>query len=781
MIFNIPELYKQKRALKAVRRSFRTISRQRSFPTLLALALIISGTFGGYFSLHAATSVRRAPIVFQGRISDANYVPVADTSSRNMAFRIWNHATTALIANCLWETGDSDADGATRGSSTTEGASNCSVSTPDDTKGVAITIARGVFSVALGDTSTSNNMPSLPRDFDNQSSEVYYLEVSVKNDSGTYEVLSPRIRMSAVPYAYNSDELDALDSASFLRADANTTLTQPNATSGSSPALTITGGGHTTLAISTEASDINFNLARTVQFTGSSSAGGANITNQRAVRIQAPTYSFSTVSSAQTQTIANAATLSIEGMPIAGTNAAITGSTALWITGSTTSPTAGGRLLQVSYPSATTLAASSTLIGSYLDIKNLTATSSEVYGYYVNTPIVNNSTTSNGAAYGMFVDGYQDASVRLTHSGVSGTDTWYGVRVYMPNQSTSAVTSVGLSIERPASEDSGSTYALTTNTNAGNIGLGSLTPTSYLTVTQPVITTGSPTTMTVTGGAHTALTLSTEAPDVNFNLARTVQFATGALTTQRAMLIQAPTYGFVGASTITNAATLTVLNAPKAGTNATLTNTSALWLQGDSTMTRGRFLRMGYPAGTTLTQSAGALMGLDLDLNPTSGITLTTGSNAVIGVELNMPIVAAAQAATGATHTALNIDSAEWSTTSGTNNWKGVSIDMPDITQGGTSVLTSIGVYISGGTVTSGTSYALITSSTAGNVGIGTSTPQSALQVNSGYIQFPYVSSAPAGTDCDAAAEGGRVTVYDNGGGAAQLYVCDGAAGWVVK
>ena len=97
-----------------------------------------------------------------------------------------------------------------------------------------------------------------------------------------------------------------------------------------------------------------------------------------------------------------------------------------------------------------------------------------------------------------------------------------------------------------------------------------------LTLTQAVATSSSPTAFTLTGAAHTTLTLSTEATDVNFNLARTVQFATGALTTQRAMRIQAPTYGFVGASTITTASTLSISGAPVAGTNATITNAYAL-------------------------------------------------------------------------------------------------------------------------------------------------------------------------------------------------------------
>ncbi len=99
------------------------------------------------------------------------------------------------------------------------------------------------------------------------------------------------------------------------------------------------------------------------------------------------------------------------------------------------------------------------------------------------------------------------------------------------------------------------------------------------TITQAVSTSGSPRALSVTGGAHTTLALSTEAPDVEFALARAVQFATGALTTQRAVKITAPTYGFVGASTISDAATLAISGPPVAGTNATITRSMALWIE----------------------------------------------------------------------------------------------------------------------------------------------------------------------------------------------------------
>lgn len=92
-------------------------------------------------------------------------------------------------------------------------------------------------------------------------------------------------------------------------------------------------------------------------------------------------------------------------------------------------------------------------------------------------------------------------------------------------------------------------------------------------------TSGSPSLLTVTGPAHTTLTASTEAIDLNFNLARTVQFAAGAITTQRAVVFQAPTYSFTSASTITTAATVAITGPPTAGANATLTTPLSLFVQ----------------------------------------------------------------------------------------------------------------------------------------------------------------------------------------------------------
>jgi len=63
-----------------------------------------------------------------------------------------------------------------------------------------------------------------------------------------------------------------------------------------------------------------------------------------------------------------------------------------------------------------------------------------------------------------------------------------------------------------------------------------------------------------------------------------------------------------------------------------------------------------------------------------------------------------------------------------------------------------------------------------GNVGIGTASPQSALQVM-GYVQLDTLTAAPPAADCDAASERGRmkVDIVNN-----MLYICTNS-GWVSK
>ncbi len=121
---------------------------------------------------------------------------------------------------------------------------------------------------------------------------------------------------------------------------------------------------------------------------------------------------------------------------------------------------------------------------------------------------------------------------------------------------------------------------------------------------------------TVTTPADTALTASTEFSSVVLDCSATRQWSTGALTNQRAVRVLAPTIGFVGASTLTNAATLYVDREPQAGTNATITNSYALWVDagvsrfdGNVSLTDGANVLVGATTGTKFATATTDKMG----------------------------------------------------------------------------------------------------------------------------------------------------------------------------
>lgn len=103
----------------------------------------------------------------------------------------------------------------------------------------------------------------------------------------------------------------------------------------------------------------------------------------------------------------------------------------------------------------------------------------------------------------------------------------------------------------------------------------------------------------ITPVANTGQTASTEINGFTYD-AYTKQWETGALTNQREFVVNAPTYAFVAASTITNAATLYVSGAPIAGTNATITNQYSIWTGGGTIRYDGSGVALGGGSTATL-------------------------------------------------------------------------------------------------------------------------------------------------------------------------------------
>lgn len=98
------------------------------------------------------------------------------------------------------------------------------------------------------------------------------------------------------------------------------------------------------------------------------------------------------------------------------------------------------------------------------------------------------------------------------------------------------------------------------------------------TIAPTATTSGVRSLLTLTGAADTGRTASTEQSDVYYNGARIVTWATGALTTQRFVRFAAPTVAFAAASTLTTCAVVYIEGAATAGTNATITNNYALFV-----------------------------------------------------------------------------------------------------------------------------------------------------------------------------------------------------------
>lgn len=121
--------------------------------------------------------------------------------------------------------------------------------------------------------------------------------------------------------------LDGVVAIGTATPSADLDVVQAVATSGTPMAFQVTGAAHTGLA-NAEATDVRLNLARTVQFTG----GASTIATQRAIRLDAPTYDAASAG----VTLTDAAVLYVSGNPTAGSgNITISNPWGLWNVGKT--------------------------------------------------------------------------------------------------------------------------------------------------------------------------------------------------------------------------------------------------------------------------------------------------------------------------------------------------------------------------------------------------------------------------------------------------------------
>lgn len=121
-------------------------------------------------------------------------------------------------------------------------------------------------------------------------------------------------------------------------------------------------------------------------------------------------------------------------------------------------------------------------------------------------------------------------------------------------------------------------------TNAAAVSSYQIANTGQQTWTATINTSGALSPFQWVNANHTNQTASTEATQFKFTVG-TLQYATGALTTNRAFRIGQQTVAFVGASTLTTAANFSIDGAIIAGTNATITTSYGLLVQSTTSVT----------------------------------------------------------------------------------------------------------------------------------------------------------------------------------------------------
>jgi hypothetical protein len=368
----------------------------------------------------------------------------------------------------------------------------------------------------------------------------------------------------------------------------------------------------------------------TRQFT----AGGGAFATQREIVAVAPTYAATGA-----ETITEAATFAITGPPVAGTNMTLTNSYSFWVQSG---------LAQFDSVVHCESAARVTpgALDAYFEVK--TPADTGLLSGTENVGIGLGGDANFGTVTRQFAPGAIATQREIL--AVAPTYAFAALASVITTAATFAITN----------QPQAGTNATITNAYALWVQAGKSQFAGSVTVAPAARTGTAPIVFQVVTPADTALTASTESILNQFGGSTaqatvTRQFATGALTTQRENLFVAPTYGFVGASTLTNAATVAISGAPVAGTNATITNSYSLWVQAGQSAFGGNIVAPSVSgtdqAGNSLTLNPGrgtgtgapGLIGYQFPLTTATGTALQALSSNVFIPWSNMGVVSSTQ------------------------------------------------------------------------------------------------------------------------------------------
>ncbi|MEK7648985.1 MAG: hypothetical protein AAB400_03670 [Patescibacteria group bacterium] len=397
---------------------------RKYYVTEVIVLAIIFGTVGIFMSIYADTASNRAnmPIIYQGRLMDASYVPVSDNNTYYFRFKI---TTASDGTGCVWATG--------------------SCGTPAS---ITAAVSRGLFTVVLG-TGTGNNSSLSGINFD---TNTHYLEATVcgTTDSGC-QTLTPRKQIGGVTYSYNSDLLDGLNYDDFLLRSPTTN------------AQTLTFTGTTTDALTVNATSLT---SGTVLMLTGPSSGTVGVTDA-ILKITSDVGNIGTTNGL----ISSTATIDSTAASASAVN--------LYLSTINSNATEANSVYGIYATSTDAVALGNTNYGIYNTVGNTGALTSGTKTLYGNYTSVSGTLAGSGGStnvYGNYI------TTTATHPNDAGTVNNYGLYIANGTSSTNgSSTKYGLYIAEPTGADTnyGAIVA------GGNVGIGTTAPSTSLYILSP--------------------------------------------------------------------------------------------------------------------------------------------------------------------------------------------------------------------------------------------------------------------------------------------------------